>query len=129
MVVAHLEALERLPPRHAQLSVPILLSLESMYAELGAATSAAERRLAVFDSFPNQNHLRDAMLALIELLDPDVDTQDPAIRRADLDQLVEIVLFEERRRANAQAAAQPEGGRGTLVGESEESTSPRQSGL
>jgi hypothetical protein len=38
------------------------------------------------------------LLALIELLDPSIDTKDPVIRDADIDSLIKVVLFEERNR-------------------------------
>jgi len=69
-----------------------------MYAELQNATSDEDRENAIRDSFPNEGHLRTAMLSLIELLDPTIDTAEPLIRDADVESLVKIVLFEERRR-------------------------------
>jgi hypothetical protein len=47
------------------------------------------------------------MLALIELLDPSVDTKDPVIRDADVEALIKIVLFEERRRREGPRASAP----------------------
>ena len=55
------------------------------------------------ESFPNETLLRTAMLALIEQLDPSVDTRDPIIRDADVSGLMKIVLFEERRRRDGQS--------------------------
>lgn len=100
-VIERLRAAERLPPRIEHLSTPILLSIESMYADLTFLTDDDEREACVRESFPNESHLRAAMLGLIELLDPSVDTQDPVIRDADVTGLIKIVLFEERRRGSA----------------------------
>lgn len=93
-----LAAISRLPPRHAELSTPILLSIESMYAELLSASTDEAREMCIRDSFPNESHLSTALLALIELLDPSIDVNDPVIRDADADSLIKVVLFEERRR-------------------------------
>jgi hypothetical protein len=116
-VLDRLKAIERLPPSSAQLATPILLSIESMYADLATGASDDEREAVVEEAFPNETHLRTAMLALIELLDPSVDTADPVIRDADPTSLVKIVLFEERRRGEprrsspgaAPASASPSG--------------------
>jgi hypothetical protein len=93
-----LAAINRLPPRHAELSTPILLSIESMYAELLSASTDEAREMCIRDSFPNEAHLSTALLALIELLDPSIDVNDPVIRDADAESLIKVVLFEERRR-------------------------------
>jgi hypothetical protein len=77
----------------------MLLSLESMYAELFQVTTDEEREEAIHDSFPNETQLTTAMLALIELLDPSIDITDPVIRDADVASLIKVVLFEERHRA------------------------------
>ena len=76
----------------------MLLSIESMYAELLSASTDDAREEAIRDSFPNEQHLTTALLALIELLDPSIDTKDPVIRDADIDSLIKVVLFEERNR-------------------------------
>lgn len=105
--VERLRGVERLPPSHAQLGTSILLSIESMYADLWATSDDEEREVVIRESFPNETHLRTALLALIELLDPSVDTRDPIIRDADVSGLVKIVLFEERRRREAAPASAP----------------------
>jgi hypothetical protein len=97
-VVERLEGIERLPPRHADLTTAMLLSIESMYSELLSASTDEGREEAIRDSFPNEQHLTTALLALIELLDPSIDTKDPVIRDADIDSLIKVVLFEERNR-------------------------------
>ncbi|HTQ05245.1 MAG TPA: hypothetical protein VMI54_15385, partial [Polyangiaceae bacterium] len=105
-----LAAINRLPPRHGELSTPILLSIESMYAELLTAPTDEAREMCIRDSFPNEAHLSTALLALIELLDPSIDVNDPVIRDADAESLIKVVLFEERRRyeqANPAGRAAP----------------------
>jgi hypothetical protein len=109
-VSERLAAINRLPPRHGELSTPILLSIESMYAELLTAPTDEAREMCIRDSFPNEAHLSTALLALIELLDPSIDVNDPVIRDADAESLIKVVLFEERRRyeqANPAGRAAP----------------------
>jgi hypothetical protein len=107
-VTQRLMVLDRLPPSHASLSLPILLSIESMYADLLTLGSDEEREACIRESFPNETHLRTAMLALIELLDPNVNTKDPVISEADVDSLMKVVLFEERQRyEQARASGHP----------------------
>jgi hypothetical protein len=100
-LIDRLRVIDRLPPSYMEIATPILLSVESMYADLWAVSDDDEREACIRESFPNDTHLRTAMLALIELLDPSVDTRDPIIRDADVSGLVKIVLFEERRRRDA----------------------------
>jgi hypothetical protein len=110
----NLREIDRLPPGHAELSLPILLSIESMYAELLDAATDEQRENIIRESFPNEGHLRSAMLALIELLDPSINTAEPLIRDADVDSLIKIVLFEERHRyeqAHNQRSGPPQRGR------------------
>lgn len=97
-VMARLREVGRLPPAAATLPVPVLLSIDSMYAELDYAETDDDREELIRESFPNQAYLRQAMLALIELLDPGIDTKDALIKDAEIDSLIKIVLFEERRR-------------------------------
>jgi len=97
-VVERLSQIGRLPPSHPHLSLAMLLSIDTMYADLEIAGSDEEREDAIREAFPNQIQLRQAMLALIELLDPTINTKDPLIRDAEVDSLIKIVMFEERRR-------------------------------
>ncbi len=97
-VAERLKAINRLPPRHDDLSTPILLSIESMYADLLSAPTDEAREGCIRDSFPNEGHLTTALLALIQLLDPSIDVNDPVIKDADVDSLIKVVLFEERHR-------------------------------
>ncbi len=93
-----LRSLERLPPGWDSLPTPVLLSVDSMYAELVVAADDETREEIIRDSFPNEALLRTALLAVIELLDPTIDTNDTLIAEADVDSLIKIVVFEERLR-------------------------------
>jgi hypothetical protein len=97
-VLEKLAGISRLPPHHEALTTPVLLSIESMYAELLSASTDEARELCIRDSFPNPAQMSAALLALIELLDPSIDINDPVIRDADVDSLIKVVLFEERHR-------------------------------
>ena len=95
-VSAALGRIGRLPAPDPDITLPILLSIESMYAELGEAIDENERYIIVRDSFPNQIHLRVALIALIRLLDPARRSADGALEQADADLLIRTFLFEER---------------------------------
>ncbi len=93
-----LRSLERLPPNWDSLPTPVLLSVDSMYAELVVASDDEAREEIIRDSFPNEALLRTALLAVIELLDPTINTNDAIIAEADVDSLIKLVVFEERLR-------------------------------
>lgn len=95
-VIEALDRIHRLPPRHDRLSLANLLSLESMYAELANIEDEAGRELCVRDSFPNDDQLREALVLLLEVLDPTIDTTEAVIRDADADTLTKLVVLEER---------------------------------
>ena len=97
-VLERLESIGRHPPRHSELSTPILLSIESMYAELFEAPTDEAREECIRESFPNEQQMTQALLALIELLDPSIDVNEPVIRDADLESLIKVFVFEERHR-------------------------------
>lgn len=97
-VLEKLAGISRLPPHHEALTTPVLLSIESMYADLLSAATDEARELCIRESFPNPAQMSSALLALIELLDPSIDINDPVIRDADVDSLIKVVLFEERHR-------------------------------
>jgi hypothetical protein len=109
-VLDRLTNVGRLPPRHGDLSTQILFEIDSMYAELFAATNDEDREEAIRDSFPNEQHMATALLALIELLEPTIDVNDPEIAKADVDSLINVFLIEERdhrERAGMKASAPP----------------------
>jgi hypothetical protein len=95
-VTASLRSIGRLPDPDPELTLPILLSIESMYHELGQSSDETERYTVVRDAFPNQNHLRVALLALIRLLDPGRRSTEGGLADADADLLIRTLLFEER---------------------------------
>jgi hypothetical protein len=110
-VIDRLTSVNRLPPRHDSLTTPVLLSIESMYAELLSASTDEARESCIRDSFPNEQQMTVALLALIELLDPTIDINDPVIKEADADSLIKVVLFEERHRYEQQhPSARPASG-------------------
>jgi hypothetical protein len=95
-VTTALRNIGRLPDPDPEITLPILLSIESMYAELGQSHDETERYTVVRDAFPNQNHLRVALLALIRLLDPGRRSAEGGLAEADADLLIRTLLFEER---------------------------------
>lgn len=107
-VTERLAGIQRLPPRHAEISTQILFEIDSMYAELLSAGSEEAREEAVRDAFPNEQHLTTALLALIELLEPTIDVNDPEIAKADSDSLINVFLIEERgQREQASSSQRP----------------------
>ena len=54
-VTQRLIVLDRLPPSHGSLSLPILLSIESMYADLLTLANDEEREACIRESFPNES--------------------------------------------------------------------------
>ena len=94
----------RLPAPDPELTLPILLSIESMYAELAQSSDETERYTVVRDAFPNQNHLRVALLSLIRLLDPGRRAAESGLAEADSDLLIRTLLFEERHVGDHDAA-------------------------
>ncbi|HEY3234678.1 MAG TPA: hypothetical protein VGJ84_08170, partial [Polyangiaceae bacterium] len=99
--VAWLSAIERLPPNHARLSTQMLHSIESMYGELLSFSDDSSRKAWIGESFPDEGLLREALLALLELLNPAIEVGDPVIRDAEIDSLIKLFLLEERRRSRA----------------------------
>ena len=61
--------------------MPVLLSIDSMYAELLEASSDEAREECIRESFPNEQLMTQALLAMIELLDPSIDVNDPGDSR------------------------------------------------
>ncbi len=103
--IQRLREIERLPVRLDDLTTPILLSIESMYEDLLDASTDEERAECIRESFPNEGHLRTAMLALAEVLEPSIDVTRPPISDADTEALVKLVVFEERKRKEGDAVA------------------------
>jgi hypothetical protein len=96
-VTGALGRMGRLPADHTELTLPILLSIESMYSELSEASDEAARSQIVRDAFPNETHLRTGLVSLIRLLDPSRSPHDTVLQHSDAQLLVSAFLFEERR--------------------------------
>jgi hypothetical protein len=92
-----LKAIERCP-RSEDLPLAVLASIESMYEDFKQADDDDERVEVMREAFPNETFLRIGVLSLIDLLDPSINIEDPTIRTAEIDALIKIVLFEERKR-------------------------------
>jgi hypothetical protein len=103
--VAKLVAIQRLPSCHAELPTQIVLGIESMYAELLNLSDDASRAAWIRESFPNESQMRIGLLALIELLDENLQAADPALRDEDAEGLITVFLFEERQRQRAMAVS------------------------
>ncbi|NLE85701.1 MAG: hypothetical protein GX607_04815 [Myxococcales bacterium] len=89
----------RLPPRHEALDTATLLAIDSLYVDLAPLTTDEAREECIREAFPNDAMLRGALLALAEVLDPNIDIA--ALEKdADADSLIKLVLFEERRKAD-----------------------------
>jgi hypothetical protein len=104
-VCARLEQIGRLPPGHEALPRSILLAIESMYGEMLTLHDDEARERCIHDAFPEEQDLRLAMLALIDLLDPTIETSRTTIRDCDIDSLIAVVLFEEQLRRERNTAA------------------------
>lgn len=89
----------RLPPSHPSLPTATLLAIDSLYADLAPLTTDDAREECIREAFPNEAMLRSALLALAQVLDPNIDVA--ALEQdADADSLIKLVLFEERRKAD-----------------------------
>jgi hypothetical protein len=95
-VSSSLGRMGRLPPADPELTLPILLSIESLYVELGHTSDDGARYAIVRDAFPNETHLRIALSSLVRLLDPSSRSLE-SLREADSDSLISLLLFAERR--------------------------------
>lgn len=95
-VKASLARIGRLPAPDPEITLPILLSIESMYAELGQSSDDNERYGIVRDAFPNESHLRVALMALIRVLDPGTPPADGSSSSMGADSLIRTFLFEEQ---------------------------------
>lgn len=98
--LSSLAEMGRLPARPEELSTPLLLGLETMCAELRTLNTDEERESCIRDAFPNEALLEQALIALAEVLDPRLDQEKLA--GTGLEALIQIVVFEEKRRARSQ---------------------------
>lgn len=106
-VRSRLSAMGRLPADRPELTLPILLSIESMYAELQLSTDPSHGQAVIRDAFPNETHLRIALMALIRLLDPEQRTSDSALELADGESLISALLYEEQRLKDGAPSSPP----------------------
>jgi hypothetical protein len=97
--IRNLEKIDRLPKDAATLSSPVLLGLDAMYEELLVTETDEERADLIRDAFPNTLMLDEALLALAETLDPRLTKESLKERGVDTSAIIQLVLFEERRRA------------------------------
>lgn len=105
--IEKLTVLERLPRRVSTLRTPVLLGLESMYADVLGLETDEERAECIREAFPNEEMLKEALLVLAETLDPRLDEAELRSKGADAAGLVQLVLFEERRLANRKKGVSP----------------------
>lgn len=100
--LASLTEMGRLPAHPEELSTPVLLSLDTMCSELKGLTTDEEREACIRDAFPNETLLEQALIALAEVLDPRLEREKLAAQGTGVDALIQIILFEEKRRARSQ---------------------------
>lgn len=101
--LGNLRRIDREPKNAGQLSTPLLLALDALYAELGRISDDDERAEAIRDAFPNEKLLEEGLYALAVTLDPKLDEQELRAKSPTTDSLIQLVLFEERRRSNGGA--------------------------
>ncbi len=103
-VIARTRALENLrnlgrEPRHPEnLATPLLLAIDGMYAELVTLSDDESRADCIREAFPNEKLLEQALYSLAETLDPRLDEQELRAKNPGIDSLIQLVLYEERRR-------------------------------
>ncbi len=90
-VTKKLEEMGRLPPSHEYLSLAILRSMVKAYDEMKRRRTKASRARGVRECFDNDAHLKSALLALLELLNPALDVDDAS----DTSFLVDVFVREE----------------------------------
>lgn len=110
--IAHLSKRGRLPKMASRLSTPLLLAIETMYIDLQGVEEESQQAEVIFEAFPNEAQLMDAMFALAETLDPKLTADELKSRRIDARGAVQLVLFEENKRkhqAQKSSAPPPQG--------------------
>lgn len=101
-----LRQLDRCPRR--ELPVVVLEALCAVYSNLPTLDDDDDRAALFQREFPDDDILRIGLLALIDLLDPTIDIDDPVIRDADSLSMLKVVLFEERARREGRASTPPD---------------------
>lgn len=98
-----LGALGRLPSDSHRLGLPVLLSIESMYAELQQTHEELRRRVVIREAFPNEGLLRLGVTALLHMLDPNLSRE--ALESASTESLADTLLHEEQQITDAHQAS------------------------
>ncbi len=93
LIVAELEKLNRIPRNFEYLGTAILRGIVRMYTDLPEQRGKAARAQCARAAFDNESHLRTAMLALLDLLEPELAS---ASADAPVDELVEALLAAEK---------------------------------
>jgi hypothetical protein len=94
----NLRRLDRSPRDAEKLTTPLLLAIDAMYADLLQLGDDEAREECIRDAFPNEKLLEDALYAMAEALDPKLDEQELRTKVPTIESLIQLVLFEERRR-------------------------------
>lgn len=104
-----LRALGRLPDDSEALGLPVLHSIESMYAELQQTVDEQQRHVVVREAFPNDSLLRAGVISLLRMLDPELSRK--GLESASTEVLAETLLHLEQRITDShQAGGEPPAG-------------------
>jgi len=95
----NLRRLDRNPRDAEKLSTPLLLAIDAMYVDLLQLGDDEAREECIRDAFPNEKLLEEALYAMAEALDPKLDEQELKTKVPTLESLIQLVLYEERKRA------------------------------
>jgi hypothetical protein len=95
----NLRRFDRAPRDPEKLSTPLLLAIDAMYVDLLALGDDDAREECIRDAFPNEKLLEDALYAMAEALDPKLDEHELRTKVPTIESLIQLVLFEERRRS------------------------------
>lgn len=96
--LGNLKALGRELRSPESLTTSLLLAIDGMYSELVTLSDDDSRAECIREAFPNEKLLIEGLYALAESLDPKLDSKALREKEADVDSLMQLVLFEERRR-------------------------------
>jgi hypothetical protein len=100
----NLRRLDRSPRDADKLSTPLLLAIDAMYVDLLQLGDDEAREECIRDAFPNEKLLEEALYAMAEALDPKLDEQELRTKVPTLESLIQLVLYEERKRASGLAS-------------------------
>lgn len=94
----NLRRLDRTPRDADKLSTPLLLAIDAMYVDLLVLSDDGAREECIREAFPNEKLLEEALYAMAEALDPKLDEQELRTKVPTLESLIQLVLYEERKR-------------------------------